>query len=192
MSQQALIVYGTRFGATAGTAEEIAGVLRGEGYDVRVVNAKEEKVRDISEYNLIVVGSGMMIDRWTGEPEKFLKKFRKELAEKKVALFVSSGARALTEEENAAETIERARTKYLEEKAARYNLEPIALGLFGGVWDFNRMPWWAGKFAAMGRPKIEAAGFKETEPGVYDTRDWDAIRSWAKKLATDALSSSPD
>jgi hypothetical protein len=32
------------------------------------------------------------------------------------------------------------------------------------------------------RPKIEVA-IKETEPGVYDTRDWTAIRSWAKELA---------
>ena len=44
-----LIVYGTRYGATAGTSEEIAKVLREEGFDVKVVNAKKEKVKDISE-----------------------------------------------------------------------------------------------------------------------------------------------
>jgi hypothetical protein len=37
-----------------------------------------------------------------------------------------------------------------EEEAVKYNLQPVALGLFGGV---------------------------------YDTRDWNAIRSWAKELA---------
>ena len=78
MKMKTLIVYGTRYGATASTSEEIATVLRDEGFDVRVVNAKEEKVHDISEYNLIIVGSGMKIDRWTKEPEKFLKKFKKE------------------------------------------------------------------------------------------------------------------
>lgn len=88
MPKKALIVYGTRFGATAGTVEEIAGVLSSEGLDVKVVNAKKGKVRDISGYDLIIVGSGMMIDRWTGEVEKFLNKFQKELAKKKVALFV--------------------------------------------------------------------------------------------------------
>jgi hypothetical protein len=32
------------------------------------------------------------------------------------------------------------------------------------------------------RPRIEAA-FKEMHPGVYDTRDLNAIQNWAKELA---------
>ncbi len=77
-----LIVYGTRYGATASTSEEIGKVLRQEGLEVRVVDAKKEKVRDIAEYDLVVVGSGIKIDRWTGEAEEFLKNFQKELAKK--------------------------------------------------------------------------------------------------------------
>jgi len=181
---KALIVYGTRYGATASTSEEIAEILRKEGFDVRVVNAKEEKVQDITEYELVIVGSGIQINRWTGEPEKFLKKFQKELARKKVALFVCCGsAQPLTEEEGKPEAIERARRKYLEEKASKYNLQPVALGLFGGVYDFNRWPWWAGKAKPIAKQQLDAAGFKETKPGIYDTRDWSVIRSWAKELA---------
>src|SRR3990170_603988 len=85
-----LIVYATRYGATAGTSEEIARILREEGFDIKVVNAKEEKIKDISEYELVIVGSGLQMFKWTGEAEDFLKKFRNDLAEKKVALFVSS------------------------------------------------------------------------------------------------------
>jgi len=180
---KALIVYGTRYGATASTSEEIAGTMRKEGIEVRVVNAKEEKVKDIGEYELIIVGSGMQIDRWTGEAEDFLKKFQKELAKKKVALFVSSGAQALIEHEGKPEKIGRGKKKYLDEKAAKYNLQPVALGLFGGVFDFNRWPWWAGKAKPMAKQQLDAAGFKETQPGIYDTRDWSVIRSWAKELA---------
>jgi menaquinone-dependent protoporphyrinogen oxidase len=198
MAKKALIVYGTRFGATAGTSEEIANVLRDEGLEVKVVDAKKEKVHDISEYDLLIVGSGMMMDRWTGEPEKFLKKFQKELAEKRVALFVSSGTQALIEHEGkceqfhfggkvttlcGAEATDRARKVYLQERAAKYNLKPIALAVFGGVWDFNNMPWWSRKGMAAFKPKIEEAGFKEVKPGIYDTRDWDAIRKWAKGLS---------
>jgi menaquinone-dependent protoporphyrinogen oxidase len=180
---EALIVYGTRYGAAASTSEDIAGVLRQEGLDVRVVNAKKDKVKDINEYELIIVGSGIQINKWTGEPEKFLKKFQKELAKKKVALFVCCGStQPLDDKTDKAESIENARTKYLEEKAAKYNLQPVALGLFGGVYNYNKTPWWGKKFMEADRPRV-AAAYKETEPGVYDMRDLNAIREWTRELA---------
>jgi menaquinone-dependent protoporphyrinogen oxidase len=87
---RALIVYGTRYGATEGTAEEIAKVLREENFDVKVVNAQEEKVKDISDYSLVAVGSGVACGRWISEAEDFLKKFMKDFGNKKLALFVYS------------------------------------------------------------------------------------------------------
>ena len=181
---KALIVYGTRYGATAMTSEEIADVFRQEGLDVRVVNLKDEKVKDINDYELVVVGSGIKIKKWTKEPEKFLKKFQKELANKKTAIFISCGARfPLDEKAEVEKEIEYARTKYLEEKAAKYNLQPIALGLFGGVYNFNKMGWFFRKTLSAVKPQLEEAGVKQTEPGLYDTRDINAIRGWAKELA---------
>ena len=174
-----LIVYGTRYGAAASTSEEIAKTLRLEGMDVEVVNAKEQKIKDITAYDLVIVGSGVQIDRWTGEPEDFLKKFQKQLATKKVALFVCCGSATNKEKP---EVVQRAKQKYLEEKAAKYNLHPVALGLFGGIYNFNKVPWYAKKGMDSYRPKL-AADYKESEPGVYDTRDLDAIHAWAKELA---------
>jgi menaquinone-dependent protoporphyrinogen IX oxidase len=46
-----LLVYGTRYGATASTSEENAKVLQA-GFDIKVANAKEEKINDISSYDL--------------------------------------------------------------------------------------------------------------------------------------------
>jgi menaquinone-dependent protoporphyrinogen oxidase len=181
---KALIVYGTRYGATEMTSKEIADVFRDEGLDVKVVNLKDEKVKDIAEYELVVVGSGIRINRWTKEPEKFLKKFHKELAKKKVALFVCCGsAQPLPEDKKTPEDIENARRKYLEEKAAKYNLQPVALGFFGGVYNFNKVSRLFRTFMSSIKPQLEAAGIPETEPGLYDTRDINAIRSWAKELA---------
>jgi menaquinone-dependent protoporphyrinogen IX oxidase len=176
-----LIVYGTRYGAASSTSEEIANILRKEGLEVRVVNAKDEKVRDIAEYDLVVVGSGIQIHKWTSEPEDFLKKFQKELARKKVVLFVCCGSAAQPTTEPP-EVAVKAQTKYLDEKAAQYHLQPVALGFFGGVYNYNKAPWWGKKAMEMDRPRVEAA-YKQTEPGIYDTRDWNAIRSWAKELA---------
>jgi menaquinone-dependent protoporphyrinogen oxidase len=181
---KALVVYGTRYGATADTSELIADILRQEGYEVRVVNAKDEKIKSIRDYELIIVGSGIRMGRWTKEPEKFLEGFQRELSNKKLALFVCCGAAyPLGEGEEKTRETEDARIKYLEEKAAKYNLDPIALGLFGGVYDFNKMSWVFRRTMSSIKPQLEEAGFKEAELGRYDTRDFEKIRSWVKKVA---------
>jgi menaquinone-dependent protoporphyrinogen oxidase len=179
-----LIVYGTRYGATSRTAENIAEVLSQKGFDLNVIDTKKDKVKDITEYELVIVGSGIQIGRWTKEPEKFLKKFQKELKRKKVALFVCCGSACpLTEEDGKPEKIEEAKRKYLDEKADKYNLQPVAMGFFGGVYNFNKVSWLFRKFMESVKPQLEEAGYKETETGVYDLRDLDAIRSWTKELA---------
>lgn len=181
---KALIVYGTRYGATEMTSKEIADVFRDEGLDVKVVNLKEEKVKNISDYDLVLVGSGIKIKKWTKEPEKFLKNFKKELASKKTALFICCGAKYPLDEDVDVETeLRYARKNHLEAKAAKYNLQPIVYGLFGGVYNFNKMGWFFRKTLSAVKPKLEAAGVPETETGLYDTRDIKAIRSWAKDLA---------
>jgi menaquinone-dependent protoporphyrinogen oxidase len=181
---KALVVYGTRYGATADTAKVIVDVLGQEGLEVRLVNAKEDKIGSIDEYELIIVGSGIRMGRWTREPEKFLEKYQQELSGKKLALFVSCGAaHPLTEGEEKNKEIEDAHRKYLKEKADKYNLHPITLGLFGGVYDFNKMGWVFRRTMSSVKPQLEEAGFKETESGRYDTRDLEVIRGWAEKVA---------
>jgi menaquinone-dependent protoporphyrinogen oxidase len=176
---KALIVFGTRYGATASTSEEIAKTMLQKGFEVDLRDAKKEKVKSIAEYELIVVGSGIQINRWTSEPEDFLKKFQKQLATKKVALFVCCGSAS---DKTKPELAANAKRKYLEEKAAKYNLQPVALGLFGGIYNYNNMPWLAEKAMNADRPRMKAA-YTETDPGIYDTRDLNAIRAWAEKLA---------
>ena len=180
----ALIVYGTRYGATASTSEDIAKTLTQEGLNVRVVNLKKEKVKDITEYELVIVGSGIQIHKWIGEPEKFLGKFQEELTKKKVALFVCCGSvEPIDDKTDKAKSIESARTRYLEEKARKYNLQPIALGLFGGVYNFNNMSWLFRKTLSAVKQQLEEAGVPQTEPGLYDIRDTNTIRIWAKEVA---------
>ena len=139
---KALIVYGTRYGATANTSEVIADTLRQVGYEVRIVDAKKERVQSIGEFDLIIVGSGIQMGKWTKEPEEFLKKHQNELSKKKVALFVSCGsANPLSEGEQKTKEMTDAKQKYLEDKAAEYKVMPVALGFFGGCYDFNQMSW---------------------------------------------------
>ncbi|MHA2223105.1 MAG: flavodoxin domain-containing protein, partial [Candidatus Thorarchaeota archaeon] len=127
-----LIVFCTRYGATASTSEEIANILRDEDFDVRVVNTKKEKIQTISNYELVLIGSGMKLMRWCGEAEKFLKKFQDELRQKKTAIFVSSGTRVIYKHEGDTETLEKEWKKNLEDKVEKYSLTPISLATFGG------------------------------------------------------------
>jgi len=138
-------------------------------------------VKDIAPYDLIIIGGGMQMGKWPGAPDDFLNKFQHELANKKVAIFSSSAGQAMVEFEKKTEEIEKNMT-YLAEKAAKYNLQPISMIILGGVWDFNKMNFLFRKTLASIKTEIEAAGFKETKPGLYDTRDWDIIRTWAKEL----------
>jgi menaquinone-dependent protoporphyrinogen IX oxidase len=185
-----LIVYGTRYGATAKTAEEIAEVLRNKDIEVKISNAKDEKIRDLSEYDLVIVGSGIKAFRWTKEPKSFLKKFRKELRQKKVALFVCAGTWPLIAEggplnDNKDDksnplSEEKSFKRFLENVAEDNNLTPVSLGLFGGIWDFDAIKGLWGKIMGGMRKDLEAQGVDTSIP--YDNRDIDAIRDWTENL----------
>jgi menaquinone-dependent protoporphyrinogen oxidase len=185
IEMKSLIVYGTRYGATASTSEEIAKVLYQEGFDVKVVNLKEEKIKDVSSYDLIVVASGMQIGRWTGEADDFLKRFQGQFEQKKLAIFVSS-MKTVSEREGKTDDVAKIRKAALDDKVEKYNLNPISLGFFGGVLDFNKMNIIIRKTLGGIRSQLEKDGFKELPSGVYDLRDWEEIRGWAKELATKA------
>jgi menaquinone-dependent protoporphyrinogen IX oxidase len=180
---KSLIVYGTRYGATKGTAEEIAKVLREQNFDVKVVNAQEEKIKDISEYGLVAVGSGVACGRWVNQAEDFLKKFRKDFENKKLALFVSSVEPISAKEGNTAEVAKMHKID-LEDKVSKYGLKPVSMGFFGGIVDFNRMGFLTRKgMEAAFKAPLQKHGFKETASGAYDLRDWDKIRKWTEELA---------
>ncbi len=182
---KALIVYGTRYGATESTSAEIAKVLSAEGIDVKVANAKEEKIKDISSYDLIVIGTGVAMGRWTGEIEGFVKRFGPTLSQKKWALFVSTSKlmaeRQLKEKPNA---VEETRKYDIDDKVAKFDLHPISIGFFSGALNTNKMNFLTRRmFGGFIKQEMGKDGFVETEPGVYDMRNWDEIRAWAKELA---------
>jgi menaquinone-dependent protoporphyrinogen oxidase len=182
---KALLVYGTRYGATATTSTEIAKVLAEEGLDVKVVNAKEEKIKAVSEYDLIIVGTGVQMGKWTGEVEDFVKRFQTQFAQKKLAVFVSS-MKTIDEREGKLDKVEEARKWDIDGKIEKYGLQPIAIGFFGGVLDFNKMNFLFRRTMGFIKPQLEKDGFKQTQPDVYELRDWEEIRKWAKELAQKA------
>ena len=137
-SMKTPIVYSTRYDATAGNSMEIAEVLRGEGFKVKIVNRREERVGDISEFELVILGGGLQTRRLTSETKDLLKKFQKELSQKKVAVFIfiyGINFRAGRQDRR----VEQNRAVSLEDKPAEYGLKPIAANRFGCIVDFDKI-----------------------------------------------------
>ncbi|WP_424359164.1 flavodoxin domain-containing protein [Methanocella sp. MCL-LM] len=79
---KALVVYGTRGGATKEIADVIGDELGRQGYAVAVRNAKETRGIDVCEFNLVVVGSSVFMTMWKRQAKAFLKRNEKVLARK--------------------------------------------------------------------------------------------------------------
>jgi len=172
-----LIVYGTRYGTAAEIAEEIGKVIEKEGVEIDLVDSKRHKNYDISSYDLVVVGSGIKMGKWTKESLKFLKDNKENLEDKKMALFVSCGA--ANNEKNRAEGQE----KYLYDVAEKYlSTKSIAMGLFGSVYDPNVNNGLLYKFTwtRFIKKELEKQGIDTAKR--YDYRNWDEIRAWARDL----------
>jgi menaquinone-dependent protoporphyrinogen oxidase len=176
---KALVVYGTRYGTAAEIAEEIARVIREEGNETDLVDARSIKDRDVSNYDLVVVGSGIKMGKWTNKALKFLQNNKETLATQKVALFVSCGA--ANEEKSRPEGQE----KYLDAVAAKNLVNPpVATGLFGSVYDPEAKHGLMYKLTTSFIKKdLEKKGIDSSKR--HDYRDWDEIRDWARGLSQD-------
>lgn len=174
-----LIVYGSRYGTAAEIAEEIGKVLLNEGIDVvDILDSKGLKNYNISPYDMVIVGSGIKMGKWTKDSIKFLEKNRSTLANKRVALFVSCGAA------NDEKTISEGWDKYLKKIAEKYLMnKPVDMGLFGSAYDpeanHGLMYKLATKFII--QKELEKKGV-DTNQRV-DYRNWDEIKAWARGLA---------
>ncbi len=174
---KALVVYGSRYGTAAEIAQEIARVIEEEGVDVDLKEDKNVKKLDPYPYDLIIVGSGIKMGKWTKDSIKFLKKNKNILKDKKVALFVSCGAA------NEEKSREMGWNDYLK-KVVDENLEgePVDMGLFGSKYDPQAKQGLMYKMTMkFWKKDLEDKGFDADK--AYDFRDWDEIRDWARNLA---------
>ena len=175
MMDKVLICYGTRYGSTAEVANAMAKAAIRLGVPVDIVNLKESSPpSDISDYSLIVIGSGIRAGQWTGAPLQFMKNNLDELAKKKVALFVVCGYAASDDK------CGQAQIDYLDTIAKDVGLSPTSTGLFGGVFDMT-------KYNFVVRKLVKGIIKKELPPGAevpekIDYRDWNQITQWMTEL----------
>lgn len=87
MDAQVLVVYATKYGATAEIADKIGQVLRDEGLRAEVLPV--DQVSDLGSSRAVVLGSAVYAGQWRKEAAAFLEDNEQALAERPVWLFSS-------------------------------------------------------------------------------------------------------
>jgi menaquinone-dependent protoporphyrinogen oxidase len=165
MSAKALVAYATKYGATAEIAEKIGEVLRADGISADV--SPVTGVKDLSSYGAVVLGSAVYIGRWRKEAARFLKAKVKQLAERAVWIF-SSGPTGKGDPVDLMEGW--CFPKGLQPVIDR--IHPRDIVVFHGAIDPDKMK------------GLEKWMIKKVGAAVEDSRDWEAITSWAKGIAS--------
>lgn len=165
MSKQVLVAYATKYGATGEIAAKIGEVLTQAGLTVDVAPA--DQVGDLARYEAVVLGSAVYIGRWRREAVKFLKRNEALLSQRPVWLF-SSGPTGGGDPDELADGWRF--PKSLQPIAD--NIKPREIAVFHGAVD-------VGKLKPIAKWMISKVG-----AALEDSRDWDAISSWASNIAS--------
>lgn len=164
MDKNILVTYASKYGATAEIAEKIGEVLCQAGLHTDVLPVKQ--VRDLTAYQIVILGSAVYIGQWRKEAVKFLKANKKPLAEKQVWLF-SSGP---TGEGDAVELLRGWRFPPKLQPLVDA-IQPHDIAVFHGNVDMEKIN------------SIERSMITNVKALFGDYRDWDVITSWATSIA---------
>lgn len=166
MNTKVLVTYGTKHGATAEIAQCIAEVLASRQLNVIVSPVDQIQIDDVARYQAVVLGSAVYAGAWQKEAAHFLTVNETILAARRVWLF-SSGP---TGEADPATLMHGWRfPEALQATADR--IKPHDIAFFHGKIDTAQL-----RFP-------EKLIIKAMNVQTGDFREWDAIRSWADKIA---------
>ena len=160
-----LVAFASKYGSTREIAEKIATVLGEKGMktDVSPVN----KTDSLQGYDAIVLGSGVYMGLWRRDAVNFLKKYTRELTDKRVWLF-SSGP---TGEGDPLDLLN-GWTFPKGLLAIAEQIKPIDYAVFGGNVNEEKLSW----FHKWIIHKVKAP--------VGDYRNWPAVTAWASDIAS--------
>lgn len=134
--QKTLIVFGTRRGTTADTAQVIGETLTLKcHHKVEMTNVKaiRKYKKKLSEFNNIIVGSSIVSGRWVSKAMRFLRK--QAFSNQNVAVFVTAGGtlnKSAREGIPRDQVIKEAIQKYIDRYQSTFKFKPVAKAAFGG------------------------------------------------------------
>ena len=163
MEGKVLVAYASKRGSTKEIAEKIAEIFYREGAVVDVTPANQ--VRDLVDYDVVVLGSAVYYGRWQKEAVNFLKTYEGDLSEVPVWFF-SSGPLG---EGDPVELLDGWQFPPLQQAIAD-RIQPRGIAVFHGVLIQDKLNF------------FEKSVLNKLESPVGDFRDWDAITSWAGEI----------
>jgi menaquinone-dependent protoporphyrinogen oxidase len=179
------VVYASRHGATAGIAERIAEVFRGEGIGVQLDDAADRpELRDVDGY---VIGSGIYLGSWLKDGVRFLEGHLSALASRPVWLFSSGplpGSSKNTDETDPLSTAlgpEDGPGSGGHRKIAALSavVHPREHRVFPGAYNPADPP------KSMPERVLRLLPASKSILPSGDWRDWDAIEAWARTIAAE-------
>ncbi len=162
MGSRVLVTYATMAGSTEGVAKRIGEVLLERNIPVDVVEVSQ--VKDLSNYDTIILGSGIRGGTFFTGANAFIELNKSTLEQKVIYVFLV----CLTMREDTPSnrsTVE----GYLD--PIRAQIKPISEGLFAGAYDSSKHNF---------MEKLVMRAMKAPEG---DFRRWDEITTWAESVA---------
>lgn len=157
-----LVTYASKAGSTAEVAAFIARRLADAGLAVDL--RRTRNVRSVDGYRLVVLGSAIRAGHWLADASEFVKTHREALAARKTAFFTL----CMTLQQDTAGNREKV-AGY--SKPVREVLDPDWIEFFAGKMDYRRLVFGT---------RLIVKAMKVPEG---DFRNWNAIGSWADRLA---------
>jgi len=171
MAKGILVAYDTLHGSTTEVAEFIGKELAKAGKEVEVHRVGE--VKDVGDYQAVVVGCPVIAGKWTDDARGFLSRNQPALGQRPVALFTLCLAPLW-----GAEGYERAMSNYVNPLLEEFSdIKTLRAGVFCGVLDYDNYP---EDMRERMRQILSAAG--APMEGRHDYRDWDAISTWTGEI----------
>lgn len=158
-----LVTYATKYGSTEEVAQAVAMAMREAGAKVEIKPMRD--VRTLEGYDGVVLGAALYMGRLHRDARRFLSTHRNALSSRPVALF------ALGPVEKIEKQWEGARLELKKELAKFPWFAPLSSEILGGSFDPRKLGFPFSLVPAMRKMPAN------------DSRDWTAIRAWAREQA---------
>jgi len=157
--KKVLVIYASEAGSTEEVAIFIKDLILEADYEVDL--CKVDAVKDITEYDVIMIGSPIYVGKWKKEASNFVENNAEQLQSKKVFYFLTCMNLTSTDQEKLDQV-----PQFLTYE--RGLVEPISEGRFAGVINPKKLSF------------FKRMMIKLVKAPEGDFRDWEEIANWTR------------